>query len=34
MPEDLREFIVDHLKLEPDEILLIEYMLGLSICAS
>jgi polyphosphate kinase len=30
MPADLREFIVDHLKLEPDEIVLIERMLGLS----
>jgi polyphosphate kinase len=30
MPEDLRDFIVDHLKLEPDEVILIEHMLGLS----
>ena len=30
MPDDLREFIVDHLKLESDEIVLIERMLGLS----
>ncbi|HWA88662.1 MAG TPA: RNA degradosome polyphosphate kinase [Rhizomicrobium sp.] len=30
MPEDLREFIVDHLKLEPEEVILIEHMLGLS----
>ncbi|MBV9990257.1 MAG: RNA degradosome polyphosphate kinase [Alphaproteobacteria bacterium] len=30
MPEDLREFIVDHLKLEPEEVVLIEHLLGLS----
>ena len=30
MPEDLREFIVDHLKLEPDEVVLIEHLLGVS----
>jgi polyphosphate kinase len=30
MPEDLREFIVDHLKLEADEVVLIEHLLGLS----
>jgi polyphosphate kinase len=30
MPDDLREFIIDHLKLEPDEVVLIEHMLGLS----
>jgi polyphosphate kinase len=30
MPEDLREFIVDHLGLDPDEVVLIEHMLGLS----
>jgi polyphosphate kinase len=30
MPEDLRAFIVDHLKLEPEEVVLIEHMLGLS----
>jgi polyphosphate kinase len=30
MPDDLREFICDHLNLESDELVLIEYMLGLS----
>ncbi len=30
MPGDLREFIVDHLKLEPEEVVLIEHLLGLS----
>jgi len=30
MPDDLREFIVDHLKLEPDEVVLIEHLLGVS----
>jgi polyphosphate kinase len=30
MPGDLREFIVDHLKLEPEEVVLIEHMMGLS----
>src|SRR6201999_1591465 len=30
MPDDLREFIVDHLKLEADEVVLIEHLLGLS----
>jgi polyphosphate kinase len=30
MPDDLREFIVDHLGLDSDEVVLIEHMLGLS----
>ncbi|MBV9694178.1 MAG: RNA degradosome polyphosphate kinase, partial [Alphaproteobacteria bacterium] len=30
MPADLREFIVDHLQLEPDEVVLIEHLLGVS----
>ena len=30
MPDDLRRFIADHLKLTPDELVLIEHMLGLS----
>ncbi len=30
MPDDLRAFIVDHLKLEPEEVVLIEHMMGLS----
>ena len=30
MPDDLREFITDHLRLEDDELVLIEHLLGLS----
>jgi polyphosphate kinase len=30
MPDDLREFIIDHLKLDADEVVLIEHLLGLS----
>src|SRR6185312_15823048 len=30
MPGDLRDFIVDHLKLEESEVVLIEHMMGLS----
>jgi polyphosphate kinase len=30
MPDDLREFIIDHLKLEAEEVVLIEHLLGLS----
>jgi polyphosphate kinase len=30
MPDDLRHFIVDHLKLDADEVVLIEHLLGLS----
>ncbi len=30
MPDDLREFICDHLKLEDSELVLIEHLLGLS----
>ncbi len=30
MPDDLRQFIADHLKLKPPELVIVEHMLGLS----
>jgi polyphosphate kinase len=30
MPADLRQFIADHLKLKPEELVIIEHMMGLS----
>ena len=30
MPDDLREFICEHLKLEDNELVIIEHLLGLS----
>ena len=30
MPEDLREFIADHLRLKPSELVIVEHLMGLS----